>query len=890
MSAQLTGAESPALWRLPALRFLLAAAAWNVVLFALLRTAWFEQHALLPFTRLQAAAATWYAAQSASRVTVSLECSGTDVLALCAGFMLAYPAPWRRRAAGIATILPALLLLNVVRIATLSAAASSPNHFKILHEYAWPLASILSAAGLVYLWVRSSGQRFAVSSRAPRIALYCFGGFVVATPWFAASSLCGRLCGGVAGLGAVAINTLGGQASTAANVLSTPRGAFTVTPECILSPVIPLWVAAVLWWPLSRRSRMLGLLLTLPVVAALATARLVVLAAPGAWVESPIVIVHGFHQLVLFAALVMMAAAYGNKRPDGSGGVGRGLAALGGCAVGALVLGATYNRLVVGLASVFSAWAPHTASNLRPADDAQGALLLLPVYQTALFIALPWAARRTVRWSTLAAAVIGLFLSQALLLVGVGELAAHSGIHLHALILRGWAVVVPVGLALLVRRASPPVGQGGGGQAATAYRTFWDDVGEEFPDLGGAASTELYRQGERRLVSQYLPDLAGKRVFKSDLWDEARNTRILQWIEQRGARVFGIDIAKPTIELARSEFGGATLHAAGGDVRALPFQDASFDAIYSMGTIEHFAETEQAIAELLRVLKPGGRAIIGVPNRHDPFLRPLMVALLYRLGLYGYGFEKSYSRGTLRRMLTQAGFSVVAEDGVLFIPGWLRMLDLLCHTRFPRLARLTATAVHLFTWLERHVPALHRHGYLIAAIAERLPLATQDRRFSTAGREWLVDAFGCNPQGLRSRETLQALFAAVVSDLGLHTVGQPLWHVFDGEAGITGLQGLSESHLACHTYPEAGYAAFSLYCCRPGIDEWPWRARLTEALGAQAVMVRVAGRGELAPRPSDLRAEPEDSSGSADTCCRSQSRRAGDAAFDGMGSRKGDQK
>ena len=53
-------------------------------------------------------------------------------------------------------------------------------------------------------------------------------------------------------------------------------------------------------------------------------------------------------------------------------------------------------------------------------------------------------------------------------------------------------------------------------------------------------------------------------------------------------------------------------------------RDASFDAIYSMGTIEHFDATERAVAEMARVLKPGGRAIVGVPNRHDPFLRPLL--------------------------------------------------------------------------------------------------------------------------------------------------------------------------------------------------------------------------------------------------------------------------
>ena len=263
--------------------------------------------------------------------------------------------------------------------------------------------------------------------------------------------------------------------------------------------------------------------------------------------------------------------------------------------------------------------------------------------------------------------------------------------------------------------------QGSSGEAASAYREFWADVGDAFPDLGGATSTAYYRENEQRLLSEQLPDLAGKRLFKSDLWDEARNTRILQWATERGARAFGIDLSPPTVAMAEREFAGRRLKLAGAvaDVRAVPFADASFDAIYSMGTVEHFHETQHAVNELFRVLKPGGRAVIGVPNRRDPFLRPLMVAVLYRLGLYGYGFEKSYSRGALRELLENAGFEVIAETGILFIPGWLRMLDLALWSWARPLSRLSGLAVRPFAWLYRRFPRLRRHGYLIAAVGER---------------------------------------------------------------------------------------------------------------------------------------------------------------------------
>ncbi len=264
----------------------------------------------------------------------------------------------------------------------------------------------------------------------------------------------------------------------------------------------------------------------------------------------------------------------------------------------------------------------------------------------------------------------------------------------------------------------------GRGVAHFAYRDFWAGVGERFPDLAGAVSTRYYSDNERRLFTEHFPALDGLRILKTDLWDEAKNTRILAWAARRGARAFGIDIAEPTVIQARAAFDSGPdarhcLHGAVGDVRALPFCDASFDAIYSMGTIEHFDETERAVEEMARVLKPGGRAIIGVPNRYDPFLRPLLATALQALGLYAYGYEKSYSRHALREMLERAGFAVVDETAILFIPGWLRMLDLACHSWWRPLAAVTGALVRPFVFLDRHVPGVRKHGYLLATVVTK---------------------------------------------------------------------------------------------------------------------------------------------------------------------------
>src|SRR5688572_27780316 len=101
-----------------------------------------------------------------------------------------------------------------------------------------------------------------------------------------------------------------------------------------------------------------------------------------------------------------------------------------------------------------------------------------------------------------------------------------------------------------------------------------------------------------------------------------------------------------------------------------------------------------------------------------------MSTVLQAIGLYGYGYEKSYSRRTLRTMLRHADLEVVADTAILFMPGWLRMLDLACHAWCRPLTRVTGALVYPFVLLDRHVPAVRRHGYLLAMVATKAASAS----------------------------------------------------------------------------------------------------------------------------------------------------------------------
>jgi S-adenosylmethionine decarboxylase len=111
----------------------------------------------------------------------------------------------------------------------------------------------------------------------------------------------------------------------------------------------------------------------------------------------------------------------------------------------------------------------------------------------------------------------------------------------------------------------------------------------------------------------------------------------------------------------------------------------------------------------------------------------------------------------------------------------------------------------------------------------------------SVGKEWIVECSGVRPEVLRDATRLRAVCERVIQDIGLHVVGDPQWHTFPGAGGVTGLYLLSESHLACHTYPEYSAATFNLYCCRERSD-WPWHEQLKALLGANKVDVRAVSR------------------------------------------------
>ena len=94
---------------------------------------------------------------------------------------------------------------------------------------------------------------------------------------------------------------------------------------------------------------------------------------------------------------------------------------------------------------------------------------------------------------------------------------------------------------------------------------------------------------EIQLVTETFQPLKDKKVLKLDLWNEAVNTRILNWMTEQGADTYGIDISHITAVRAERNVNGQTPRPSfiQSNILGLPFKANCFDYLYTMGTIEH---------------------------------------------------------------------------------------------------------------------------------------------------------------------------------------------------------------------------------------------------------------------------------------------------------------
>ena len=125
-------------------------------------------------------------------------------------------------------------------------------------------------------------------------------------------------------------------------------------------------------------------------------------------------------------------------------------------------------------------------------------------------------------------------------------------------------------------------------------------------------------------------------------------------------RVAGIDLSDIQVGLARKRLGeriaAGTAEIVHGDAAALPWPDASFTVVTCMSVFEAFPDPSGVVAEVFRVLRPGGRAVLNIGERVEPGTQTHRVL---------NDSAWVWAEEDVRRMVEQAGF---ADVTIQYVP------------------------------------------------------------------------------------------------------------------------------------------------------------------------------------------------------------------------------
>lgn len=158
-------------------------------------------------------------------------------------------------------------------------------------------------------------------------------------------------------------------------------------------------------------------------------------------------------------------------------------------------------------------------------------------------------------------------------------------------------------------------------------KDFWNRnvCQTEFIKAGERGSRQFFEEAEkiRYKYHFYLPllfDEISRKYAAGKLLEVGcgMGTDLLQ-LARRGMNTTGIDITEEGINLAkiRFELYSVPTELKVDDAENLSFSDNSFDVVYSFGVLHHTPDTQKSIDEVLRVLKPGGSAIIMLYHRRS---------------------------------------------------------------------------------------------------------------------------------------------------------------------------------------------------------------------------------------------------------------------------------
>ena len=162
------------------------------------------------------------------------------------------------------------------------------------------------------------------------------------------------------------------------------------------------------------------------------------------------------------------------------------------------------------------------------------------------------------------------------------------------------------------------------------------------------------------------------------------------------AHLVAADLSGVAIETARRRIRGGRASFCQSDAEATAFASDTFDTVICCETLEHLAKPRAALAELARVLRPGGRLYLTTPSYLGPMgaYRGYLRLTGRRYSEEGQPINRFLLAPQLRRWVRAAGFEVVHADATGHYLPWPGRAPVLLS---PRLPGLSALGLHALT-------------------------------------------------------------------------------------------------------------------------------------------------------------------------------------------------
>lgn len=184
---------------------------------------------------------------------------------------------------------------------------------------------------------------------------------------------------------------------------------------------------------------------------------------------------------------------------------------------------------------------------------------------------------------------------------------------------------------------------------------------------------EITEALEHRLIFRLAGSLHGRSVLDIGCGD---GTLTLLMVDSGAAHVTGCDTDLRMITRARAKKvnGNIRIDFLAARAEALPFMDSTFDIVTCVAVLSFISDADIAIQEMVRVLRPGGRLVIGDLGRWSLWaarrrIRGWLGVKLWRTARFRTATE-------LVSLITQAGLVVGAIQGSIFFPPWTMLARL----------------------------------------------------------------------------------------------------------------------------------------------------------------------------------------------------------------------